>query len=553
VGGISSLKACARKKALKLPKAMPMKGLRRNGDAMKNRGRYQKKPRYDYNIRGWVLGANRDYINGTDNAHWFGFELGYDKPGNIIAGQSYAAPQYNGNISGSTWKAAGDGEKRKYDFGYDAANRLTGADFNQLTGGSFNKTAGLDFSVGNLGFDANGNILGMNQKGWKPTGPATGGGGSGYIDQLRYSYEMAGNKLLGVYDTANDNSSKLGDFKYDPATKMGNDYSYDANGSMVQDNNKNIGNIVYNHLNLPQTITVTGKGSIEYQYDATGNKLKKTVKETGKPDKTTEYISGFVYEDGQLQFTGHEEGRIRLVKQYYLAGDSAWTLQYDYFLKDHLGNVRTVLTAQKDTARYAASFETAQRPKEAALFANIYETAFPISNINQTGLSTSCEECILPPTGTAYPADNTTVPNAFTSRLNGLGKRIGAAITLKVMAGDRVDLGTKVWYPESAAQGNWDNVDPEDVLNSLVNTLGGQAAGLSGTGGPLLGGITDFLDSHPESPDNEKEPRAYLNWLLLDEQFNYVPNGSGFIRVPGFDDNMQVLAQSNRVHFKLSQ
>jgi RHS repeat-associated protein len=155
------------------------------------------------------------------------------------------------------------------------------------------------------------------------------------------------------------------------------------------------------------------------------------------------------------------------------------------------------------------------------------------------------------------------VPNAFTSRLNGLGKRIGAAITLKVMpaqpkrsragAGDRVDLGTKVWYPESAAQGNWDNVDPEDVLNSLVNTLGGQAAGLSGgkatpgelsgSGGPLLGGITDFLDSHPESPDNEKEPRAYLNWLLLDEQFKYVPQGSGFIRVPGFDDNMQVLAQ----------
>jgi RHS repeat-associated protein len=61
----------------------------------------------------------------------------------------------------------------------------------------------------------------------------------------------------------------------------------------------------------------------------------------------------------------------------------------------------------------------------------------------------------------------------------------------------------------------------------------------------LLGGITDFLDSHPESPDNENEPRAYLNWLLLDEQFNYVPQGSGFIRVPGFDDNMQVLAQSN--------
>jgi hypothetical protein len=149
--------------------------------------------------------------------------------------------------------------------------------------------------------------------------------------------------------------------------------------------------------------------------------------------------------------------------------------------------------------------------------------------------------------------DPATDPNALTSQLNGNSKRIGAAITLKVMAGDKVDLGTKVWYPQSAAQGNWENVEPEDVLNSLANTLGGQAAGLSGgkaspvelsgTGGPLLGGITDFLDSHPESHDNENEPRAYLNWMSLDEQFKYVPQGSGFTRVQGFDDNMQTLAQ----------
>jgi hypothetical protein len=28
-------------------------------------------------------------------------------------------------------------------------------------------------------------------------------------------------------------------------------------------------------------------------------------------------------------------------------------------------------------------------------------------------------------------------------------------------------------------------------------------------------------------------PRAFPNWILLDEQFNYVPSGSGFIRVEG--------------------
>jgi YD repeat-containing protein len=56
---------------------------------------------------------------------------------------------------------------------------------------------------------------------------------------------------------------------------------------------------VYNHLNLPQTITVrtTGgavKGTITYTYDAAGNKLKKEVNETGQPLKTTLYIGGAV-------------------------------------------------------------------------------------------------------------------------------------------------------------------------------------------------------------------------------------------------------------------
>jgi RHS repeat-associated protein len=518
---------------------------------------------YEYNIRGWILGANRDYVKDVNTTNYFGFELAYDKTGNIIPGQSYAAPQYNGNITGTTWKAAGDGEKRKYDFSYDAANRLTGADFNQLTGTAFNKTAGMDYSVSNLNFDANGNILTMWQKGWKINGSPTGQTGSNFIDRLSYTYQTPNgiggtgysNKLQRVVDESNDNASKLGDFKYDANTKTNTDYTYDANGNMVVDNNKKINGIAYNYLNLPQNIDVTSKGSIEYVYDAAGNKLKKIVHETGKPDKTTEYIAGFVYEDDQLQFTGHEEGRIRFAKQYYLNGDSAYTWQYDYFLKDHLGNIRTVLTEQTDTAKYMATFEIAERPKETALFSNITETAFLISNVNQGGLGSQCLGCIVPAEGTGYPADGTTIPNNYVSRLNGEGKRIGAAITLKVMAGDKIDLATKVWYPQSGYGDNWDPGDPEDVLTSLITTLSGGAAGLSGNkatseqlaGGnsPLPGGIQDFLNSHTENPEDASRPRAYLNWMLLDEQFNYVPAGSGFIKVPGFDDDIQTLAQQN--------
>ncbi|WP_018628836.1 hypothetical protein [Niabella aurantiaca] len=46
---------------------------------------------------------------------------------------------------------------------------------------------------------------------------------------------------------------------------MDDDYTYDVNGNLTLDKNKNISNIAYNILDLPKEITVTGKGTIVYQ------------------------------------------------------------------------------------------------------------------------------------------------------------------------------------------------------------------------------------------------------------------------------------------------
>lgn len=160
---------------------------------------------YDYNIRGWLLGANRNYATDPNNQdNKFGFDLGYDKK-TINSLGTYADAQYNGNITGTVWKSKGDGEIRKYDFTYDPANRLTGADFNQYTG-AFDKSAGVDFSVSNLTYDENGNILTQTQRGLKL-------GGSDYIDQLTYTYLPNSNKLQNVIDGHNDVQTKLGDFR----------------------------------------------------------------------------------------------------------------------------------------------------------------------------------------------------------------------------------------------------------------------------------------------------------------------------------------------------
>ncbi|HYE55864.1 MAG TPA: DUF6443 domain-containing protein, partial [Chitinophagaceae bacterium] len=83
---------------------------------------------YTYNIHGWLTGINKDYLasSGVDQ-HWFGMELGYNDDGYA----SFGNKQYNGNISGTIWRGRGDGERRKYDFAYDAVNRLMKADFTQ--------------------------------------------------------------------------------------------------------------------------------------------------------------------------------------------------------------------------------------------------------------------------------------------------------------------------------------------------------------------------------------------------------------------------------------
>jgi RHS repeat-associated protein len=478
---------------------------------------------YEYNIRGWLVGMNRDFVKDVSTSNWFGYEVAYDNTNNIIAGQSYTAAQYNGNIAGITWKSTGDDQKRKYDYTYDYANRLLTADFNQYTSSSFNKSAGVDFSVGNLSYDANGNILTMQQKGLKINS-------SPVIDHLSYSYLSSSNKLQAVTDTANNFESRLGDFKYDVAGKTSTDYTYDLNSGITKDRNKYIDTIQYNHLNLPVYIhyfppgaySDGPNGDITYTYDAAGVKLKKTVTEYcchGQEKITiTTYIAGFVYESFEhliggtpqagaytdsLLFTGHEEGRIRKKGSGFV---------FDYFIKDHLGNVRMTLTEDTQTDAYpAATMETASSTIESGFYSNLSATRVDL------------------PSG--YPA-NTPPGNAKVAKVRGDGNKIGPAIILKVMAGDQFSLVVNSWWKSTETPGT--PASPLADLLSALNANVGAVAGGHASAAELLStnalnpGATSFLNGQSY---NSAQPKAFINWILFDEQFNYVSSNSGFEQV----------------------
>jgi RHS repeat-associated protein len=475
---------------------------------------------YQYNVRGWLLGVNKDFISNNNSTKKFGFELAYDKPTPLISSQIYTS-QLNGNISGTIWKSAGDREIRRYDYKYDNVTRLVSADFNQLAGNTFDKTSQLDFSVSNLSYDDNGNILTQKQRGWKV-------GGSIDMDDMLYQYKPNSNQLLSVTESPaiNRTDNKLGDFT--DKNRSNDDYDYDFNGNLKLDRNKSISSIAYNQLNLPSKIT-TDKGTITYTYDASGNKLKKTVQEGANTTSTT-YIGGFIYEsknhgNDDLQFLSMEEGRIRPVKD---ANNNVSSFNFDYFIKDHLGNIRMVLTDEAKQDPYpAATMEMNSAAVEEALY----------SNLNTTRVDRPADFPTFAVDPSQYPANSLKV-----AKVNGSGNRIGPAIVLKVMAGDKFNVKVNSWYLNTGKNGLPITTPgaPVSALTDLVTALTNNIpsashgiiaqADMNNINIQLQSQSQQFLSG--QSSYETSRPKAFLNWILFDDQMKFVSESSNFDQVP---------------------
>ena len=562
---------------------------------------------YDYNVRGWLLGINRGYLSPgytipAGGGNFFGLELGYDKT-TSVAGNSFTAAQYNGNLTGISWKSRGDAIDRQYNFLYDNASRMTAANFIQNSSGSSWDNSYLDFTVSGLTYDYNGNITTMNRKGFLAGGSAT-------IDQLTYTYTANTNRLQNVVDVANNVNTKLGDFRSSQTyiTALGGtktvandatyfDYTYDANGNMLKDLNKDIGTsaaggILYNYLNLPSQVTVTNKGTIQFIYDASGNKIQKITLEnnasvayngtayTTNVTTTTTYINGFVYKtlaytnaslaalqyNYVLQYETHREGRIRYIPP---VGAVLANYVFDYFITDNLGSVRMVLTDEKQTDIYPAATleETAYNGATAESVESLYYTIKP-ADVVQTTTPTVVPWVAAIGATTTYPNynngilgsnpdpnSNPTVNSAYVYRLNpslNPGDNTGLGITIKVMAGDQISIyGKSAWHNPSGGSIN----NSYSLINSAVTTFlsafAGTSAFVSGTHGAVSGAAlntpatttplgTILTSGNTTTSTGAAQPvKAGINWILFDDQFRPVQSGSGYDAVSTTADNVK--------------
>ena len=159
------------------------------------------------------------------------------------------------------------------------------------------------------------------------------------IDDLDYDYD--GNRLVNVTDATGHSDGFNDGNKHTQTLK--NDFEYDDYGNMVEDRNKGITEIIYNHLNLPKEIKFGTNGTIKYLYDANGNKLKKKVTD-GIINKTVDYLSGFQYTNEILEFFPTAEG-------YVTVNTNQLNDHYNYVFNytDHLGNIRLKYTAHPQT------------------------------------------------------------------------------------------------------------------------------------------------------------------------------------------------------------
>ncbi len=294
---------------------------------------FLQKQQYAYNIRGWLTQINNIDGVGTDV---FAEKLFYETLPSYY--NSHATARFNGNISGMEWYTkdmVSTGMVNGYALNYDDINRLTGSSFFNRNGSTVswqdsqqpsNLNYGTITGIGSengITYDKNGNIKTLVRKGKRSSEVVV-------FDSFTYEYD--GNKLLRVRDVIGGQNS-LGDFRNTASLAAVNDY--DQNGNLIADVDRNM-TVLYDRQNLPYVIRFAN-GRINNTYRNDGMKTGKMVYDANERLTLNErYYGDLVLSNNVPARILHADGVIEL--------SSTFQPTYFYHLKDHLGNVRAVVS-----------------------------------------------------------------------------------------------------------------------------------------------------------------------------------------------------------------
>jgi RHS repeat-associated protein len=113
------------------------------------------------------------------------------------------------------------------------------------------------------------------------------------------------------------------------------------------------------------------------------------------------------------------------------------------------------------------------------------------------------------------------------------------------MAGDKVQINTFAFYSGAVQTPASDNTLLNDLLSTLVSGVTQQSGGKIGSGNStqlsnaVSPNVLSFLNSRNY---NINLPKAYLNWVLLDDQFKYVAGNMGALQVQSGSSKQPLVA-----------
>ncbi|MEL7162960.1 MAG: 3-coathanger stack domain-containing protein, partial [Bacteroidota bacterium] len=347
---------------------------------------------YDYLPNGFLKSMNNVQNLGTD---LFALQLNYAE--DIVSG---VTPQKNGNISEAIWKTPGDASANVYGYQYDFLQRLTDATSGSYQNGSYAVT---DLFNTHYEYDQRGNIKVITRRGNYASGNGqndlidnlsfdytpntnrllqvadaiTGIEASSQnitVDQpittdetitatgtITATSQVAGDRQVtfragssitlqpGFSVTAASGGNFLATI--DPNLTAANEqagfversavpYTYDANGNLTSDLDKDITSIEYNHLNLPNAIYLGSNKRTLFTYTAAGQKIRTHKQEKQGTEWITvderHYYSGVELHDEVFEALYHSAGRITKTG----SGNTVADYQFEYTITDHLGNTR---------------------------------------------------------------------------------------------------------------------------------------------------------------------------------------------------------------------
>lgn len=307
---------------------------------------------YRYNLRSWPVESDgprlteRLLYNQDTDSLWPNREHEY---------------RWDGTIAAYGIKAGGETEMRGFRLIYDGLGRLTEAHYGE--GPALDRNY-LIYDE-KVDYDLMGNptwIFRMGQR---------GDGNCVPIDDVTLAYE--GNRVVKTSDDGYV-PTWSGAFDFVDLEDEPVEYEYDQNGNMTKDLDRDITEINYNLLNLPTMISFGDNSFIRYTYSADGEKLaarhgitflpmlapmQEPMSLAGaeargsglSPDIplshdassqnpqdmiTTYYCGNVVYDEGE---------RMLLTDEGYVTFDLVTgTPRYHYHLRDHLGNIRVVMS-----------------------------------------------------------------------------------------------------------------------------------------------------------------------------------------------------------------